>query len=752
MTRVAASGRANTHLCFSIPRLAAVVESICVKEDHVIRSIPVKLYRYYDTLRTALYGKERPAWKMPEPFTESVNPVIWKFLLMKKELKSINNQMRPHFCSVELDDPQVKLSPLPNFLRQNGLTSEAVDNWMKTTQKAFCHLMSQFSAFECVVNADAWKAVEKDVRSVVKEDAVPVFDASRGVVTVAGRADDIKQVRAPVEKVILKAINLIERHTKSVTETMALSPAWFYILQQEGLQKASLDISPEMKLFYSEDKEMLSITGFPEEVFKTKAWILERNVNMRKKQLNIPTGLQEYLRTVDPMDMSRNLFTSQGISAIYCNDSKGVVLMGSSDRVLNDAESKMKADLDVQTVVVEDQEVLKLPSWMDLIQQLLDTYNCSKKKTVSIQINPEGRRDKVTVAGFVNPVKEVCSSLREFVKNFSRVQETIRVKSCAVVQFIQKKKSDIWLKTVKHNNVSVQFDPERPRILINGARVHVQKVKSFFQELVAVLCADTLTVDKPGAKKYFLSDGKMFLSAIMNEFGCEVMLGSEIQDEEEEENYEDETSLCYCKVQTAGGVLISVSRADICSFDVDAVVNAANEELQHIGGLALALLKAAGPQLQKASNDYTAKHGNLRPGDAIVTDAYNLPCKHVVHAVGPRYSDNDKQTSVMRLRTAIKESLRQAAMINCSSIALPAISSGVFGFPVQLCSETIASAVRELCDGHQGAGSITAIHLVDNNDDTVRVMAAAVSREFADLGPTVTLPQQAARKSAGAYG
>ncbi|XP_072243280.1 protein mono-ADP-ribosyltransferase PARP14-like [Leuresthes tenuis] len=728
-----------------------VVESICVKEDHVIRSIPVKLYRYYDTLRTALYGKERPAWKMPEPFTESVNPVIWKFLLMKKELKSINSQMRPHFCSVELDDPQVRLSPLPNFLRQNGLTAEAVDNWMKTTQKAFCRLMSQYSAFECVVNADAWKAVEKDVRSVVKEDAIPVFDASRGVVTVAGRADDIKQVRAPVENVILKAMNLIERHTKSVTETMPLSPAWFYILQQEGLQKATLDISPEMKLSYSEDKEMLSITGFPEEVYKTKAWILERNVNMRKKQLNIPTGLLDYLKTVDPMDMSRNLFTSQGISAIYCNDSKGIVLLGSSDRVLNDAESKMKADLAVQTVAVEDQEVMKLPSWMDLTQQLLDTYNCSTKKTVFIQINPE-RRDKVTVAGFGNPVKEVCSSLRDFVKNFSRVQETIRVKSCAVVQFIQKKRSQIWLKTVKHDNVSVQFDPERPRIIINGARVHVQKVKSFFQELAAALCADTLMVDKPGAKKYFLSDGKMFLSAIMNEFGCEVMLGSEIQDEEEEENYEDETSLCFCKVQTAGGVLISVSKVDICSFHVDAVVNAANEELQHIGGLALALLKAAGPQLQRASNDYTAKHGNLRPGDAIVTDAFNLPCKHVVHAVGPRYSGNDKQTSIMRLRTAVKESLSQAAVMNCSSIALPAISSGVFGFPVQLCSETIASAVREHCDSHPGAGSVTAIHLVDNNDDTVRVMAAAVSREFADLGPTVTLPQQAARKSAGAHG
>uniref|UniRef100_A0A3B4UJP9 Macro domain-containing protein n=1 Tax=Seriola dumerili TaxID=41447 RepID=A0A3B4UJP9_SERDU len=137
------------------------------------------------------------------------------------------------------------------------------------------------------------------------------------------------------------------------------------------------------------------------------------------------------------------------------------------------------------------------------------------------------------------------------------------------------------------------------------------------------------------------------------------------------------------------GVLVSVSKADICSFSVDAVVNAANEELQHIGGLALALLKAAGPQLQKISNDYISKNGKLRPGDAIVTDACNLPCKYVVHAVGPRFSDSDKKTSVSRLKLAVKESLKQAEMVNCSTIALPAISSGVFGFPVDLCAETI---------------------------------------------------------------
>uniref|UniRef100_A0A3B5B177 Poly [ADP-ribose] polymerase n=1 Tax=Stegastes partitus TaxID=144197 RepID=A0A3B5B177_9TELE len=719
---------------------AAAVQNICIKEDCLIRSIPVKVYPFYQSLGTALYGEERPAWKLPESFTESVHPVVWKFLQMKKLFQSISDQMRPHFCSVDLDQPDVKLSPLPSFLRQAGLTANHVDGWQRSALDAFRRLMSQYSAFECQANGPAWKIAEKDVRSVLREDGVPVLDASRGVLTVAGRADDMKQIRASVENIVLKAMSVIERQTNGVSEVMPLSPAMFYILKQEGLNRAAQDISPDMNLSYDDATQQLTIAGLPAEVFETKAWILERNMNMCKKQLNIHPCLLNFLGTVDHTDMSQDLFTSQGISAIYTVDNKGLFLLGSSDRILADAESKMKAVLAQQILDVEDQEVMQLSGWMDLKQQLLDTYSSSKKKTVAIQTNS----DKVMVAGFVSPVREVSRSLKEFITNYSRVQEAVRVESCAVVQFINKKKTQDWSSISRDNNVAVRFDPERPRIILAGARLHVQKARSYFQELASALCTDTLTVDKPGAKKYFQSSGGWFLSTIMTEFSCVVVLRPEVQDEDEEENYEGENNVCYCKVKTTGRVLVSVSKADICSFSVDAVVNAANEDLKHIGGLALALLQAAGPELQKTSDDYVAKNGPLRPGDAMVTGAYNLSCKHIVHAVGPRFSDFDRKTSVSRLKTAVKESLRQAEAVNCSSVALPAISSGVFGFPVQLCAETIAQAVREYCDSPQGPRSLTEVHLVDNKEDTVRVMAAAVNTEFIDLEPTMTVPPPAA--------
>lgn len=715
----------------------------------MMSSIPVRVYPYHESLGSALYGKERPAWKMPEPFTEKVHHVIWKFLQMKKLFQNINDQMQPYFCSVDLNNNEVKLSPLPGFLRQKGLNAERVNRWMGTALDAFRQQMSQYTAFECAVSAAAWKAAEKDVRSVVREAAVLVMDASRDTLTVAGRADDMKQLRGPVEDVVRKAITQIKRQTEAVSEGMIVPSAMFYILKQEGLQKAAQDISPDMSLSYDDGSQMITITGLPAEVFQTKSWILEKQMGMSKKQIDVPPGLLDFLNTVDPMDMSQDLFTSQGITAIYGIEDKRVMLLGSSDRVLADAQSKMKQVLSLQTLDVEDQEVLKRHDWVSLNQQLLDTYNSSKKKTVTIQIHPD-RRNKITVAGFLTPVNEISSSLREFIVNYSQVQETIRVKSGAVVQFIDKKKSQDWKSIAKANDVKVHFDEVRSKILLAGARVHVQKAKSCFLEMTGALSTDILTVDKPGAKKYFLSAGGMVLSTVMSELSCVVMLRPDNQPEEVEDSYEVEDGSCYCKVRTASGVLVSVIKADICRFSVDAVVNAANEELQHIGGLALALLKAAGPELQRVSNDYISRNRKLRPGEAVVTRAFNLPCKHVVHAVGPRFSDSDEKTSVSRLKRAVKESLRQAETVSCSTVALPAISSGVFGFPVELCAETIAQSVREFCDSPGGPQSLTEIHLVDNNHNTVKVLATAVNTEFSDLEPTLTIPQPTGEGGAAA--
>ncbi|XP_071220297.1 protein mono-ADP-ribosyltransferase PARP14 isoform X1 [Salvelinus alpinus] len=174
---------------------AAEVVETTLNKHHVIGKVPVNVYPYYESLGTALYGKERPMWKMPDPFIECVHSAVWKFLSMKRQLSPITDQMKAHFCQVDMDSPEVKLSPLPTLLRQKGLTSKHVDGWKQNALIVFRDIMAKFAVFECFVSAPAWKAVEKEVRSVVKEDAVLAMDVSKGSLTVAGLAEDTKRLR-----------------------------------------------------------------------------------------------------------------------------------------------------------------------------------------------------------------------------------------------------------------------------------------------------------------------------------------------------------------------------------------------------------------------------------------------------------------------------------------------------------------------------------------------------------------------------
>ncbi|XP_045890991.1 protein mono-ADP-ribosyltransferase PARP14-like [Micropterus dolomieu] len=165
-------------VAFSDPK---VVQSICTKDNYVICSTTVKVYPYYESLGTALYGKERPTWKMPEPFTERVHPAVWKFLKMKKQLKIINDQMSLHFCSVDLDNPEVKLSPLPSFLRQKGLTAKHVDMWMSTHLREVVIVVhpSDSQTVDCFTRAFRGQTDQRNMREAQEFNEAPVASVSQ---------------------------------------------------------------------------------------------------------------------------------------------------------------------------------------------------------------------------------------------------------------------------------------------------------------------------------------------------------------------------------------------------------------------------------------------------------------------------------------------------------------------------------------------------------------------------------------------
>ena len=133
-----------------------------------------------------------------------------------------------------------------------------------------------------------------------------------------------------------------------------------------------------------------------------------------------------------------------------------------------------------------------------------------------------------------------------------------------------------------------------------------------------------------------------------------------------------------------------VVRGNLLDEPVDAIVNAANGHLAHGGGVAGIISRAAGPELDRESSLLIRKNGPLPTGSAVLTTAGKLPFKGVIHAVGPRFGEGDEEAKLLRALQAAFGLAEQRGW----SLAFPAVSSGIFAVPLDICARAYLKAVR----------------------------------------------------------
>jgi O-acetyl-ADP-ribose deacetylase (regulator of RNase III) len=134
-----------------------------------------------------------------------------------------------------------------------------------------------------------------------------------------------------------------------------------------------------------------------------------------------------------------------------------------------------------------------------------------------------------------------------------------------------------------------------------------------------------------------------------------------------------------------------VVRGDLLQEPVDAIVNAANGHLAHGGGVAGVISRAAGPALQQESDRIVTSRGPFPTGAAVLTTAGKLPFKGVIHAVGPRHGEGDEEQKLIQALTA---AFALAAEKGWTSVSFPAVSSGIFAVPLEICARAYLAAAK----------------------------------------------------------
>lgn len=148
--------------------------------------------------------------------------------------------------------------------------------------------------------------------------------------------------------------------------------------------------------------------------------------------------------------------------------------------------------------------------------------------------------------------------------------------------------------------------------------------------------------------------------------------------------------------ETANKLKVVVYQGDLTKEKADLIVNACNEHLDHAGGVSYAISKAGGHSVQRDSDDYVRKHGVLKTGDVAVTKAGFLHCKFIVHAVGPQWKRDGREGCLKLFRAVFMNVYKAAIKHGAKSMAMPAISSGIYGVPKEVCAQAAFSFVDEV--------------------------------------------------------
>ena len=182
---------------------------------------------------------------------------------------------------------------------------------------------------------------------------------------------------------------------------------------------------------------------------------------------------------------------------------------------------------------------------------------------------------------------------------------------------------------------------------------------------------------------------------------------------------------------------IEVWQGDITTLAVDAIVNAANGHLTHGGGVAGAIVRRGGQVIQDESDAIINERGPLATGEAVITSAGELPAQFVIHAVGPVWSGTDPEGEDRLLESAIRSALDLAAAHGVVRVSLPAISSGIFGFPKDRCARIFTQTIETWVTTSVPASTASAleeIRLCNIDDETCEIFQSVAHAAWGHVG------------------
>ena len=609
-------------------------------------------------------------------------------------------------------------------------TLQSEHGWKGTSQQLLeTHIDSMYVMKKIQIPAIAIPAVYQIVTSQPKTQ----FRIDGTILVVAGNIKTVEEIEYKINDFCNRNVT-----TTSITDLNSREYDFFVQIVMETL-------SSKVEIEFVSKSRSLFIKGTIREVTD-----LQNSINEVCKHSAIPVTLSpemvEFLANNGKKELVTYMLNKGTTVAIHCSKPGSLELLCHTN--MAQSVKQAVAELQKETSIC----IVKLPASMlkpSTNEEFLK--HCQRLET-QLSISIIIIDTQCQIVGFKEAVDQAKDSIDSFIKINCTISHSIKMKR-GVWRLCCGPMSQKWKQEIESQCLFKELmltppssvESQELTIVLKGEKSAVESVKRSIDHLIDSVITTAITLLYPDLKKFFTEEndrGKFFISNIEKIQGVCIEI-VEIDDLDSESKFITKRAAKLCRECVAEVIdmkQIIIYTGDITEFRADVIVNAANEKLKHSGGLAAAIVEKGGQIIQQDSDRYVSHYGSLNTGDAILTrEKGKLQCSALIHAVGPDWRSSPSKHKRQQLHKAIMNCLKEAQSYH--SIAIPAISSGIYGCPKNECADILISATVQFLKKHRMNMNLQDINFVIDRDAVTHFVNALYAH----------LPQESIRTSGKPY-
>ncbi|XP_076471482.1 protein mono-ADP-ribosyltransferase PARP14-like [Babylonia areolata] len=705
---------------------AEVINSV-MNTSHELDGITLEVKPYYPCLGQMGGWKDPRSFVMPKPIMVTTqNDHKLTFLRHSKtKWEEFHQQL-----SVKYACPQFEGNRLKIHCTLTTETSRArflAKNWEEDVQRIVEDQISTIRVARRNVEPLIWRNIKEklDMERSCKSEKATLIKIPQEAFVIVGMETYVGEVFAEVDRI---AKGIEDEHQRKMAEetcTCGLAPYKAQLLKDCSFAENRSSKDLRIK-FENERNEIVKVVfqGSDPEIKKATQEMWHQLEKIQTCTIPATNVEQSVLSKVDSLQFFTDEFRQyKKVAAVQVLVNGEVAVHAFTKTDLDAALQIVRSSLTERKVIKADKETSALMTsneWKSFLQEL--RRKCGQTFEIVSQ------RSHICVIATKNIIDTVTEQVKMFLKENTIYTEVIHF-SKSRQKFITTvwrwKLRDLKKRLEKMYQTTV-FEWDESYMQIEGPQAVVLETKKRLREIdSSITCHEKRLEDEELRKFMHSPHGHNNLDRMASKHDCVWSSEQEPSGIQAELSGEPHSSISPGCKYSFRGVSISPVCSDITTLQVDVIVNAANNEVKHGAGLAKAIVSQGGQSIQDECRDLLKKRGGYLPdGDILVSGSGRLPCKAIIHAVGPVYKGG-KQGEKQLLSGVIRKCLDYTNRKGFKSIAIPAISCGVFEYPMQEATQVIVEAVKNFL-ASQEQSSIQSVVLCAFEEDVFRCFSEAV--------------------------